>query len=343
MASGTYPQRLQGNWTQDQSANSHKITSLLDPAEAQDAATKNYVDQVAQGITSKQEVRVATAAALPANTYANGTAGVGATLTASGIGILTVDGQNIVLNDRILVKNEVAPANNGVYTCTTAGTAGVAYILTRATDMDDATSSSGAQEYAGAYVYVQAGTANTGTGWVCNVAPSPTVGTTAITFVQFAGASLYTAGNGITIASNVITAVAAANQGLQVTGSGIGVLLNGGTLNTGASGIKISSGGVTATELNTSVFPAGSGLTGGGGTTASVQVAVRESVGGTMNGSNTAFTLAHTPKSGTEMLFLGRVLLQSGGGNDYTISGLNITMLTAPLASDGDFLATYFW
>ena len=129
----------------------------------------------------------------------------------------------------------------------------------------------------------------------------------------------------------------------QVTGSGIGVLLNGGTLNTGASGIKISSGGVTATELNTSVFPAGSGLTGGGGTTASVQVAVRESVGGTMNGSNTAFTLAHTPKSGTEMLFLGRVLLQSGGGNDYTISGLNITMLTAPLASDGDFLATYFW
>src|SRR5688500_10866991 len=83
-------------------------------------------------------VLVATAAALPANTAAG--AGVGATLTADAVGILTVDGVALALNDRVFVLPAHAGANDraGIYALTTEGTAGVAFILTRATDFDAA-------------------------------------------------------------------------------------------------------------------------------------------------------------------------------------------------------------
>lgn len=60
----------------------------------------------------------------------------------------------------------------------------------------------------------------------------------------------------------------------------------------------------------------------------------RETPSGTVNGSTTAFTLANTPIAGTEMVFLNGVLQDAGAGNDYTISGTTITMLSAPLTGD---------
>lgn len=60
----------------------------------------------------------------------------------------------------------------------------------------------------------------------------------------------------------------------------------------------------------------------------------RETPSGTVNGSNTAFTLANTPTAGTEEVFLNGVLQEPGAGNDYTISGAAITYLTAPLSGD---------
>jgi hypothetical protein len=61
---------------------------------------------------------------------------------------------------------------------------------------------------------------------------------------------------------------------------------------------------------------------------------------GTIDGSNTAFTLANTPTAGTVTLYLGGLRLKSGAGNDYTISGSSITMLTVPQSGD-NFLADY--
>jgi hypothetical protein len=87
--------------------------------------------------------RVATAAALPANTYANGTSGIGATITITATGTLTVDGWLTALGDIILVRNEAAQANNGAYIVTTAGAVGVAAVLTRLTVMDEPTEFSG--------------------------------------------------------------------------------------------------------------------------------------------------------------------------------------------------------
>jgi hypothetical protein len=60
----------------------------------------------------------------------------------------------------------------------------------------------------------------------------------------------------------------------------------------------------------------------------------RETPSGTVNGSTTTFTLANTPISGTECVFLNGVLQEPGAGNDYTISGATITYLTAPITGD---------
>lgn len=63
-------------------------------------------------------------------------------------------------------------------------------------------------------------------------------------------------------------------------------------------------------------------------------IVTREAPTGTKNGSNTAFTLAYTPQTGTEEVYLNGWLLNAGAGNDYTISGATITMLTAPISTD---------
>ena len=168
------------------------------PVNASDAVTKAYADAIAQGLSVKPSVQEATAAALPANTYNNGSSGVGATLTAALPGVLTVDGITVALGDRILVQDEAAAANNGIYVVTTLGTVGVAYVLTRATDMDTAA------QIPGAFAFTEQGTANAGAGFVVASEGPFTIGTTAITWTQFSGAGEITAGTGLTKTGNTI-------------------------------------------------------------------------------------------------------------------------------------------
>lgn len=82
-------------------------------------------------------VRLATTAALPACTAAG--AGVGKTLTANANGALSVDSQPVALNDRVLVKNQAATGDNGVYVVTAIGDAGTRFVLVRAIDFDETT------------------------------------------------------------------------------------------------------------------------------------------------------------------------------------------------------------
>jgi len=175
-----------------------RISNVATPTSSGDAATKQYVDEIAQGLDPKGSVVLATASALPSYTYSNGTSGVGATITASGNGALSIDGTTPSEDDRILVKDETG-ANapyNGIYVVTTVGDAGTAFVLTRATDFDNGSPSG---EIPGAFVFVEEGSTYADTGWVCTTDSPVTVGTTDITFTQFSGAGSYTAGTGLTL------------------------------------------------------------------------------------------------------------------------------------------------
>ena len=166
------------------------------PTNNTDIVNKQYADAIASGIHFHEAVALATTAALPANTYNNGTSGVGATLTATANGALSVDSTLTIVAERILVKNEVTGANNGVYVVTQVGSAGTPYILTRATDFD--TVGTGVDQIdEGDFFLVTSGTANVNTAWVQQTPPPITIGTTALVFQQFAAPITYTAGTGL--------------------------------------------------------------------------------------------------------------------------------------------------
>ena len=175
--------------------NSKNIVSLAEPQNAQDAATKNYVDSVASGLDPKASVNVATTAGLAAYTYNNGTSGVGATITANANGALTIDGVAVATNNRVLVKNETNSNTpyNGIYVVTNTGSAGAPFVLTRSTDFDTGS------EIPSAFTFVEDGSTQADTGWVCTTSSPVTVGTTNINWAQFSGAGSYTAGTGLTL------------------------------------------------------------------------------------------------------------------------------------------------
>jgi len=141
-------------------------------------------------LVPKENVRVATTAALPSTAaivYSNGTAGVGATLTRGENGALgTIDGVTLAVGDRILVKNQAAAAQNGIYIVTDLGSGGAPYVLTRAQDADQANANEVAQ---GLMVIVNEGTANATKPFVLTQSAAITMGTTALTFAEFDGES----------------------------------------------------------------------------------------------------------------------------------------------------------
>lgn len=143
----------------------------------------------------KAPVRVATAAALDANTR------TGNVLDANGNGALTVDGVAMAVADRVLVKDEGTGANNGIYRVTDAGSAGTPWQLTRAPDFNSNT-----DVESGATVFASVGTANAGTTWQLTTANPITLNTTALTFTQFgaAGSAAWVSAGGQFLADTAV-------------------------------------------------------------------------------------------------------------------------------------------
>jgi hypothetical protein len=184
-----------------------RITSVAEPTQSSDAATKNYVDAVKTGLDVKDSVIVTTTGNLT-GTYSNGTSGVGATLTNSGTqAALTIDSRVLTVGDRVLVKNQTAALQNGFYKVTTVGTASVNWVLTRTVDADQ-----DSEITPGAFAFVEEGTIGANNGYVCTNVGSITVGTTPITFVQFSGAGSVIAGDGLTKNGNTLDAVGTAGR-----------------------------------------------------------------------------------------------------------------------------------
>jgi phage-related tail fiber protein len=177
--------------TADVSMNSRKLTNLLDPVNAQDAATKNYVDMTVQGLDPKQSVRAATTANI-------------ATLS----GTMTIDGIALVAGDRVLVKDQTTASQNGIYVV-------AAGAWSRSLDADTWA------ELPGAYVFAEAGTTNADMGYVCTVEAGGTLGTTSITFQQFSGAGQISAGLGLTKNGNSIDIGTASSARIVVNADNI--------------------------------------------------------------------------------------------------------------------------
>ena len=198
--------------------------------------SKAYVDAaVATGFVVHDAVNLATIAVLSGTpTYNNGTAGVGATLTAAGVGTLSVDGQNAAAGFRILVKNQANAAHNGVYSVTTEGTGGAAYVLTRTTDFDTAAPGEIANN---AYFFVDGGNTLNGFSFVLSQLATITVGTTALPFTEFASQLIYTGTAPINVAGQTISltgTVGATNGGTGANTVSTGDLLYGSGTNTWA-------------------------------------------------------------------------------------------------------------
>jgi hypothetical protein len=155
------------------SMNGQRILNLADPTGGSDAANKQYVDSLIAGLSWKDTVRVAN------------------TVNQALSGLITVDGVALVAGDRVLMKAQTTTSENGIWIAATGA-------WTRASDADSEA------DLLNAAVFVSQGATNADTAWVMSTNAPITVGTTGLTWVQFAGASTYTAGGGLTMTGNVL-------------------------------------------------------------------------------------------------------------------------------------------
>lgn len=208
------------------SMNSKSITNLLGPTNGSDAATKTYVDNATVGFDAKKSVRVATTG----------------NVTLSGIP--TIDGVTMGDAEEILVKNQTNPAQNGIYWVQVGAWA-------RRPDLDTW------GEVPGAFVFVEEGTVNADTGWLCTAdAAAGVIGTTAMPWTQFAGPGEYVGGAGLTKTGNSFD-----------VGAGPGITVNADTVqvaNNGITNAMIADGAIALNTADvTGSLPVANGGTGG--------------------------------------------------------------------------------
>ena len=247
------------------------------PTNGNDIVNKTYADAIAAGINFHQACRLATAAALPSCTYNNGSSGVGATLTATANGALSVDATLVVVANRILVKNQANQAYNGVYTVTQVGDGSNPFILTRATDYN--TAGSGVNQIdAGDFFLITAGSTLANTSWVQQTPLPITVGTTALVFSQFGAPITYLAGTGLSESPaytfNIAnTGVTSGNYGGAATVPALSINAQGQITSATNTSIAIAASQVTSGQLaiaqggtNTNATPTAGAVPYGTGT-----------------------------------------------------------------------------
>jgi len=273
------------------------VTVTQDPVSALQLATKQYVDSVAQGLDPKASCVAATTA----------------NITLSGT--QTIDGVALIAGDRCLVKNQTLSQNNGIYLV-------AAGAWTRATDMDSWA------EVPGAFTFIEQGTLYADTGWVCTSNAGGTLGTTPITWVQFAGVGSYTAGTGLTLTGTQFSITNTA-----VTAASYGSATQVGTFTVNAQGQLTLAG-------NTTVTPAVGSITGLG-TGVATALAVNVGSAGAFVTFNGALG---TPSSGTVTNLTGTASININGtvGATSTNTGAFTTVnATTVTATTGIFGGTF--
>jgi hypothetical protein len=305
------------------------VAVTQDPTTALQLATKQYVDAVAEGLHIHASCDAATTGTLASLTggtvtYNNGTSGVGATLTLSSP-LTVVDGYTLLNGNRLMVKNEVAQANNGIYTWATGGT-----VLTRATDFDTS-----AEIASGDYSFVTNGTLYASTGWV-QTQPVTTVGTDAIIWQQFSGAGTYTAGTGLTLTGTQFsitnTTVTAGSYGSASSVPNYTVNAQGQLTAAASTAIAINGNQITSGVVGTANGGTGlSSFTANGVVYASSTSALATGSALTFDGTN--FTVGVSATTGDYKTFI-----QKAGGE---LLGLNASSGTLTRIAFGNTTATF--
>ena len=205
------------------SLNSQTITNLSDPVNTQDAATKGFVEATSQGLDVKDSCKAATTGNITISTALNNGD--------------TLDGVTLATNDRVLVKDQSTPSQNGIYI--------VGSSPARSSDL------AAGVDAAGMFTFVEQGTVNADNGFVCTSNKgSAVVGTNSLTFAQFSGAGQVTAGDGLDKSGNTLSVDLKANGGLVIESTEIAIDLAASSITGTLPVTKLTSLTATVSELN---------------------------------------------------------------------------------------------
>lgn len=194
-----------------------KLTGVTPGTAPNDAVVRSQLDAISAGLDIKASVRAASIGAI-AVTYnaAGGTSSRGQITAAPN----AVDGVPLAVNDRVLLKDQAAGAQNGFWVVTTVGT-GSTGVWDRAPDFDSDSEVTG-----GAFTFVEEGSINADTGWVLATNNPIVIGGaagTSLTFAQFSGAGQLIAGAALVKTGNQFDVVAAPGGGISVAADSISV------------------------------------------------------------------------------------------------------------------------
>ncbi len=295
------------------------INNVANPALAQDAVNLQTLQTFVNGFGVSKRARVIN------------------TANSALTGLQTIDGITLVAGDIVWNNAQTTASQNGLWVA-------AAGAWTRPANWAAASTQKSFQ------LFIEEGTINHDTKWTV-AADAIVVDTTAVTAAQDTTGNTYTADGtkGMLLTGSAFSVKLAAAGGLNFDGTGnVQVLANGASLNVSAIGVKIADG--TAGQLMvanpTAAFTTLSGdatlsgtgaltlTTGAAGVVKAANFTFNELPTGTINGVNATFTLTTAPLAGKQSVYLNGVHLNPGAGNDYTIAGAVITMLTIPQTGD---------
>jgi hypothetical protein len=308
-------------------------TIFTSPTASTDIANKAYVDATSQGLSFKQ----------PANFTTTGN------ITLSGLAVQANGDWTATLTagNRILVKNQTASADNGIYLAS-------ATAWTRSLDANTW------DELVAAYLFIISGTVWSGSSWVDTNQTGGTLGTTPVTFVQFSNNAIYTAGTGLTLAGFQFSITPVGTAGTYGSASSVPVITtnaSGQVTSVTNTSIAISGSQITSGTIGSSYLSGSyTGITGVGTLTAGTWNAstIGVAYGGTgattfsagyvkANGT-TAFTTVSTIPN-TDISGLGTMSTQNANsvaitGGSATLGTLITSSLTGYLYGNGSSAVT---
>lgn len=205
--------------------------SVPAPSSSAHAATKGYVDGVAQGLDVKASVRLATVLGdLSSFTYSGGVLTQQVLLAE-----ITIDGVAPALNNRVLVRHLSTASENGIYTVSQVGDgSSTAWTLTRAADFNTSALAS-----PGSFTFVEEGNTLADTGWVMSANAPITLDTSDITFTQFSSAGVVNAGDGLGKSGNDLFVKVLSTGGLEISSDELKIKIKNSSVATDASGLEV--------------------------------------------------------------------------------------------------------